>query len=50
MPDFVICVDLQKNSSLANVKIHLKNCQHHGNRKVDAVTESFYAEVGQPLI
>ena len=42
MYGFVICVDLQKGSNPANVKIHLENCQHHHNRKKNAETQKWY--------
>lgn len=42
MPNFAICEDLQTNSSLANIKIHLENCQHHRIRKTNASTMKWY--------
>jgi predicted anti-sigma-YlaC factor YlaD len=42
MPNFVICEDLQINSSDANIKIHLENCQHHRNMKRGAETMKWY--------
>jgi hypothetical protein len=42
MSNFVICEDLQTNSSPANIKIHLENCQHHRIRKTSAETMKWY--------
>ena len=43
MCGYVICEDLQKGSSTANVKVHPDFCSHYRNRKINAPTMKWHS-------